>query len=144
MDAPAHTFTVTHDDPFMIALPFDPRAMFGRARPPVVVAVNGHVYRSTVAIMRGCAFVPFRASHRAAAGIKPGAPFEVTLTLDTAPRTVDAPDDLRAALEAAGIWDRWTVLSYTHQREHVDAIGGAKRPETRARRIAACVAALSA
>ena len=143
MDAPSRTFTVRPDDPFMIELPFNPRAVFGRARPPVVVAVNGHVYRSTVAIMSGRTFVPFRASNRKAAGIRPGAPFEVTLALDTAPRTVDAPDDLRAALEGAGAWERWTALSYSRQREHVDAIEDAKRPETRARRIAGWVAALS-
>jgi hypothetical protein len=142
MDPPSRTFTVTPDDPFAIELPFDPRAVFGRARPPVVVAVNGFCYRSTVAIMSGRTFVPFRASNREAAGIRPGDPFEVTLTLDTAPRTVEAPEDLRTAIEAAGAWERWTALSYTRQREQVDTIEGAKRPETRARRIANCVTAL--
>ena len=31
--------------------------------------------------------------------------------------------------------ERWRALSYSHQREHVEAIGEAKKPETRARRI---------
>jgi uncharacterized protein YdeI (YjbR/CyaY-like superfamily) len=35
--------------------------------------------------------------------------------------------------------ERWRELSYTHQREHVEAIEEAKKPETRARRIAAAV-----
>ena len=38
-----------------------------------------------------------------------------------------------------GAIDRWRALSFTHQREHVEAIEGAKKPETRARRIAATV-----
>lgn len=143
-DAPSRSFTIVPDDEFRIALPFDPRTVFGSARAPVTVAINGHVYRSTVTMMGGSPWVPLRRSNREAAGVVAGEPFEVTLTLDTAPRTVDAPDDLRAALEAAGAWDRWTKLSYTHQREHVEAIEEAKKPETRERRIARCVAALAA
>lgn len=126
-----------------IPLPFDARAVFGKARPPVVVEVDGYSFRSTVAVMGGEAFVPFRKSHREAAGVVDGDAFTVTLTLDTAPRTVDAPDDLRAALEAAGAWERWQAVSYTHQREHVEAIEEAKKPETRARRVAKCVTMVS-
>ncbi|HEY3004739.1 MAG TPA: YdeI/OmpD-associated family protein, partial [Kribbellaceae bacterium] len=36
-------------------------------------------------------------------------------------------------------WERWQELSYTHQREHVEAIEEAKKPETRARRIEGAV-----
>lgn len=142
-DPPRRTFTVTPGDAFMIEPPFDPRAVFGRARPPVVVTINGHSYRSTVAIMSGRTFVPLRRSHREAAGVRAGAAFEVTLTLDTAPRTIDAPADLCAALAAAGVWDSWERLSFTHRREHAEAIEGAKTADTRARRIARCVAALA-
>ena len=147
-DEPSRTFVVAPATPGggevgRIVLPFDARAAWGRARPPVTVAVNGHRFRSTVAVMNGEQFVPFRRSARDAAGVTDGEPFEVTLTLDTAPRTVDPPADLRAALAAAGAWDRWERLSFTHQREHVEAIEEAKRPETRARRIAKCVAMLA-
>ncbi len=139
MSGHARTFTVVPDDEFQIALPFDPKAVFGSARAPVVVAINSHSFRSTVTMMGGSPWVPFRRSNRKAAGVAVGVPFEVTLTLDTAPRTVDAPADLRAALEAAGAWARWEKLSFTHQREHVEAIEGAKKPETRERRIVKCV-----
>ena len=123
-----------------IHLPFDPRAVFGRARAPVYVTINGYTYRSTVAIMAGEAWVPLRRSHREAAGVREGEPLEVTLTLDTDPRTVEPPADLRVALEGAGAWGRWEELAFTHQREHVEAVEGAKKPETRARRIEKCVA----
>ena len=140
---PSRTFTVTPDDEFMIEPSFDPRAVFGKARAPVRVAINGHEYRSTIAVMGGRVFVPLRRSNREAAGVRAGEPFEVALTLATAPRTVEAPDDLRAALEAAGLWERWQKLSFTHQREHVEAVEGAKKLETRGRRIAKCVAMLT-
>ena len=37
--------------------------------------------------------------------------------------------------EEAGVWRKWQELSYSHQREYVEAVEGAKRPETRERRI---------
>jgi uncharacterized protein YdeI (YjbR/CyaY-like superfamily) len=62
------------------------------------------------------------------------------LDLDTDKREVTAPADLVRALKATpGASDRWRALSYSHQREHVDAIEDAKKPETRARRVAAAI-----
>jgi hypothetical protein len=122
-----------------IPVPVDPRAVFGRARPPVVVTVAGHRYRSTVAIMSGKVFVPFRAGHRAAAGVKAGDKVQVTLTLDTEPRVVEVPHDLAAALDAASLRPAFDLLSFTDQRERAEAVETAKRPETRVRRIAAIV-----
>ena len=143
--APSRTFPLTLlEGSLQVVLPFDPRTVFGRARPPVVVTIGDYTYRSTVCTMRGVTFVPLRRSHREGAGVVEGTPVDVTLTLDTEPRSIAAPDDLRAALEEAGAWDRWQKLAYTHQREHVEAVEGAKKPETRARRIAKCVATLSA
>lgn len=144
---PSRTFTWTvpkGDAIGHIPVPFDQRAVFGRARPPVVVAVDGHVYRSTVAIMGGETFVPLRRSHREAAGVTPGRTVEVTLTLDTAPRDVTLPVDLAAAIDAAGLGAAWDKLGYSHRREHVDAIDAAKKPDTRTRRIAAALALLAA
>lgn len=66
---------------------------------------------------------------------------KVTLTLDEQPRTVTPPRDLLSTLKAAGAGTlaKWHALSFTHQREHAEAVAGAKEPETRARRIARCV-----
>ena len=61
---------------------------------------------------------------------------KVTLTLDTEKREVKPPKDFVTALKAAPpAWERWRALSFSHQREHVEAIMEAKRPETRVRRI---------
>lgn len=142
---PSRTFMVTPaaGELLQIRLPFDPKAAFGKTRAPVTVAIGDYRYRSTVFAMGGEVFVPLRRSHREAAGVVEGQPLTVTLTLDTAPRTVEVPDDLRAALQAAGAWDRWEKLAFTHQREQVEAIEGAKKAETRARRLATCFAAVT-
>lgn len=50
------------------------------------------------------------------------------------------PADLVKALKAVpAAWKRWSELSHSHRREHVDAIEEAKKPETRARRIESAV-----
>ena len=139
-ETPSITFTCTLVDEGAIPIDFDQRAVFGSARPPVVVRLNGHSYRSTIAVMSGVTFVPLRRSNREAAGVESGQTIEVTLTLDTAPRTVEAPRELAEALEIAGVRAGWDRLSYTAQREQVEAVEGARRPETRERRIAAAVA----
>jgi hypothetical protein len=119
-----------------IPLTFDPKPVFGKVRAPVKVTVNGYTYQSTIAAMGGPPCIPLRRSNREAAGLEGGETLEVRLDLDTAKREVRPPADLVRALKAApGLWERWRALSYTHQREHVEAIEGAKKPETRARRI---------
>lgn len=126
-----------------VEVPFDPKAAFGKVRAPVTVTLNGYTYRSTIAAMGGVVCVPLRRSHREAAGLEGGEKLRVTLTLDEAPRVVEPPKDLVKALKATPrAWERFRELSFTHQREYAEAVAEAKRPETRARRIAATVATL--
>ena len=112
-------------------------------RPPVVVNVNGYEYRSTVAPMGGKYLLPFSADRRQESGIQGGDAIDVELTLDTAQRTVELPDDRQSALNssvtAAAAWDE---LSYTHRKQHVRSVLDAKKAETRTRRISAVVAKL--
>ena len=125
-------------DTSMCALPltFDPKLVFGRIRAPVKVTLNGYTYRSTIAAMGGPPFIPLRKSNREAAGLKGGETVEVRLELDTEKREVNPPADFVKALKAAPpAWERWRELSYTLQREYVEALAGAKKPETRARRL---------
>ncbi len=124
----------------IIPLTFDPKPIFGKVRAPVKVTMKGYTYRSTIAAMGGPPCIPLRKSHREAAGLVGGETLTVRLDLDTDPREVTPPADLLRALEATpGAWDRWRALSYTHQREHAEAIEAARKPETRARRIAAAI-----
>jgi len=115
----------------------------GGKRPPVVVTVNGgYSYRSTVVPYAGKILFPLAAAHRKAAGVKAGDTIEITLTLDTAPRTVEVPDDLADALARSGKRAAFDALSYTHRKEHVHAVETAKGADTRQRRIAKAIAML--
>src|ERR1700744_3692259 len=70
------------------------------ARPPIAVTINGHTWRSRVALMRGQRLVGISAANRAAARIAEGDAVEVELVLDEAPRVVAEPPDLPEALDA--------------------------------------------
>jgi hypothetical protein len=113
-------------------------------RPPVVVHIGGHRYRSTVAAYGDVYMLPLSQEHRAAAGVEAGETVEITLELDTQPRMVDVPDDLAAALvERPGLRAAFDALSYTARKEHVRQVITAKAAETRQRRIAKIVAGLA-
>lgn len=119
-------------------------ALGGRKRPPVIVTMNGFTYRSTVAAYGDVYMLPLSQERRAAAGVAPGDVVEVTLELDTAPRTVELPDDLAAALAAQPVARAaFDALSYTARKEHVSQVTEAKAQETRERRITKIVAGLS-
>lgn len=128
-----------------IPVPFDPKEVFGKVRAPVAVTINGHTFRSTIARMGGETFIPLRKSNREAAGVEGGDRVKVRIAADTEARVVDVPVDLAQALKAeAGLWNLWQALSYTHQREWVESVLGAKKPETRRRRVAKVVSVLGA
>ena len=127
-----------------IEVPFDPKTVFGKTRVPVKVTLNGYTYRSTIASMGGRFLIPLRKSNREAAGLTGDETLYVRLDLDTDERTIKPPADFTKALKATPpAWDRWKELSFSHQREHVEAIEGAKKPETRARRIETSVAEIA-
>jgi hypothetical protein len=112
-------------------------------RPAVTVTLHAHSYRTTVAPMGGRFYVPVSAEVRKASGVAAGDELDVRIELDTAPRTVDVPPDLTAALAAdPALGPAWEKLSYTHQREWVRSVLEAKKPETRERRIQAAVRSL--
>ncbi|MDQ4125805.1 MAG: YdeI/OmpD-associated family protein [Actinomycetota bacterium] len=106
-------------------------------RPAVTVTINGYTYRSTIASMGGRFMLPLSAENRTAAGVAAGDAVDVDVELDTAPRTVEVPDDLRRALAGdAAAKERFESLPYSHRKEHVRALESAKKPETRERRLA--------
>lgn len=117
-------------------------ALGGGGRPAVRVVVNGYEFVSTVGARGGRALVPFSAERRAASGLSGGDPIDVTLELDTAPRSVAVPDDLSSALEEAGLTAGFAALSPSARKAHVLAVEGAKTAGTRERRVAAVVSAL--
>ena len=123
-----------------VPVPFDPKVAFGKLRAPVRVTLNGYTYRSTIASMGGTVCIPLRRSNREAAGLEGGETLDVEIALDTEKRVVKPPRELVNALKAKPpAWDRWREMSFSHQREYAEAIDEARKPETRARRIAEAV-----
>lgn len=119
-------------------------ALGSHKRPPVKVTIGGYTYRSTVAVMDGNFMLPLSAENRDAAGVKAGDEIDVTLELDTEPRTVTLPDDLAAALAAQpGATEAFDTLAPSMRKEYVRQVESAKAQATRERRIAGIVAKLS-
>lgn len=105
-------------------------------RPKVTVTLNGYTYRSTVSAYGDVYMLPLSQERRAAAGVKAGDEVEITLALDTEPRTVEVPDDLAAALAAKpGATEAFEKLSYSTRKEYARQVTEAKAQETRERRI---------
>ena len=76
--------------------------------------------------MGGRFLIPFSSDKRAATGLKGGERITVELTLDTAPRTVEVPADLAAALDAAGLREAFDRLAPSARKAHVTNVEGAK------------------
>ncbi len=119
-----------------VRVPLDVPAVFGRVRARVVVTINLHAWPSTVMRYGDEYFLPVNRANRTAAGVEAGAAVTVDLAADDAPRTVEVPDDLAAALAAApGARAAFDGFAFTHRREWVEWVTEAKRPETRERRV---------
>jgi hypothetical protein len=114
-------------------------ALGGKGRIAVEATFDGVAYRGSVVSMGGAEVISVLKDIRTRLGKQPGDSIAVTLTADTAPRSVEVADDLRAALDQAGLADTFTGLGYSHQREYVTWIDEARKPDTRARRIAQTV-----
>jgi Domain of unknown function (DUF1905)/Bacteriocin-protection, YdeI or OmpD-Associated len=125
-----------------IQVPDDVVEKLGKGkRPPVVVTLGGYTYRTTVAPMGGDYWIPLAAEHREAAGVAAGQEVDVRIELDDAPREVALPDDLAAAMDDAAR-TTFAGLAPSHKKEWVRWVEEAKKPETRATRIAKTVESL--
>jgi hypothetical protein len=141
------TFTTTllqNGNNVGIEIPDDVVAELGGKRVPVVITIDGgYTYRNTTAVMGGKNLVGVSSEHRAASGVVGGQVVEITMVRDDAPREVEVPPALAAALEAdpvaAAAWDK---LAYSHRKEHARAISEAKAEDTRDRRVAKAIAML--
>jgi hypothetical protein len=127
-----------------IRIPFDVPQVFGtRGRVPVRGTLNGAPFRSSLSPYGRIHYLGINRTLREQAGVQAGDLVEIALEKDDEPRQVSLPPDFAQALRenpaAQAAWDR---LSYSHQREHVQAVEEAKKPETRMRRIEKAIAQL--
>lgn len=115
----------------------------GGKKPLVVVTLNNYVYRSAVAKMADKFLISLSAENRKNAGLKGGDEVEVTLILDTAPRTVEVPEELQKALDknktAKAAFEK---LAPSKKKAMVISISEAKSEETKVRRIEKAIESL--
>jgi Bacteriocin-protection, YdeI or OmpD-Associated/Domain of unknown function (DUF1905) len=112
-------------------------------KPPVLVTIGSHTYRSTVATRGDRYLVGVSAENRALAGVSAGDEVVVDLELDTRPREVTVPPDLAHALEGDPEARRFfDGLSFSQKRWYVLPIEGAKKEETRRQRVSKAVSML--
>jgi hypothetical protein len=108
----------------------------GARRFPVVATVNGYTWRTSVARMGGEFLLGLNKEVRQGAGVEAGDEVDVTVELDTAPREVEVPEALAAALaadpQARASFDQ---LAFSHRKEYARWVAEAKQQETRQRRV---------
>jgi hypothetical protein len=108
----------------------------GAKRFPAATTINGHRLRTTVVKMRGEFLFGLSKAARQEASIEIGDTMTFTLELDQAPREVEVPAALAAALDSDPEAKRaFEGLAYTHRKEFARWIDEAKREETRERRV---------
>jgi hypothetical protein len=119
------------------------KALGGGKRPAVSITINGHSWKSRVAIMRGRYLIGLSNANRHAAGVVTGDEVDVEVEIDAEPRVVVEPADFAHALDAdPAARAAYERLSHSRKREHVLAIERAKKAETRNRLIGKTLATL--
>ena len=128
-----------------VDIPDEVVAALGGKRVAVKVTANGFTFRTTTAVMNGRQMVGFNTANRKAAGLEPGVPVSITIENDDEPRVVEVPAELTKAFRTRKTAKKtWDSLSYTHQREYAEWIEGAKKTETRERRVDKAIERLDA
>jgi hypothetical protein len=115
-------------------LPFDTREVWGKAKVPVKVTINGYTWRSTVGNQGGIQYIVVNADARLHAGVKAGDVVTIMLEPDTEKREIEIPVQLQRAL-GAKLTEKLNRLSFTHKKEFVVWYSEAKQEDTRARRV---------
>ena len=120
-----------------VEVPFDVEAVLGSKRPKVKAMIEGVPYRGILTRMgTECHLLIILKEIRAQTGKTFGDEVKITVELDTEPRVIEVPAELKKLFktekEAKAFFEK---LSYTHQREYVNWINEAKREETRQNRI---------
>lgn len=125
-------------------VPFSVPDLYGtNGRLEVKAVIDGHPFLGTLLPSRNGHYLAFNQAMKSACKKKLGDSVHVVMEPDTAPRAIELPDDVRAALEAdpnaKALFDR---LPDYWKREQLTKITSAKQPETRARRLRALLTLL--
>jgi len=118
-------------------VPFNvPEVYRTKAQVKVRGTIDGYPYRGSIANMGEGHCMVVKKEIRQAIGKSAGDTVKVVMDIDTEPRIVEVPEDFQQVLnnnpKAKEIFD---TFSYTHKKEYVQWIEGAKKQETRENRI---------
>jgi hypothetical protein len=121
------------------------RKLGAKGRIAVRASFNGIPYRGSIMRMGSVSMLGVTKGIMAEAGVDTGDTLDVVVENDDTPREVAVPAELSAAFKRSPAARKaWDSLSYTARKEHAASIEGAKKPETRERRVAKVLDALGA
>jgi hypothetical protein len=109
-----------------------------RGRVPVTLEVNGHPFKAFAALMgNGTHGIVFNKTMQKTASVSQNDVVDVTLEVDSSPRTVEVPPELAAELRKSKVAKTFfDELAYTHKKDFAGWITDAKRQETKSQRLA--------
>ena len=117
-------------------------AMFSSKRPPVLASVDGTEYRSRLMVYGGVSYLGLRKDLLRRIGRQAGDEVTIELVEEDEPppeaeaEVADPPELLAALAEDPAAETAYAALPPSHRREYARWIGEAKKPETRAERVA--------
>lgn len=118
-----------------LIIPPELAAEWGAGPKAVRGTISGRPFRGTVSRGEGVLRMPVPRELREQAGVRSGDTVDVEIELDTDPRPIKLPDELRAVFEenpeVARLYDR---LPLSQRRAWAAYVAEAKRAETRKRR----------
>jgi hypothetical protein len=128
-----------------VPIPFDPNAAWGvKNRHYIRGTVNGCIVRGSLGSDGTAYFLPLGAAWRRDNGLEAGAKVAVELAPEGPQAATLAPDVAAALAAAPQAKTFFEGLATFYRNTYIKWIEGAKRPETRAARIAEMVALLNA
>lgn len=118
-------------------------ALGAHGRTSVRGTIQGQPFRGWLTPDHGVYSLEVPPAQRQRLGVKVGDTLRIDLEIDEEPRSITLPTLLAQALAAHPLAaDAWERMSLSRRREFVQAIEGAKKPDTRARRIEKIIASL--
>ncbi len=112
----------------------------GGKRAAVRVTVEGRTARLRLGVMGGLNVIGLSKANRVALAVELGDEVTVLIEVDEAPREVDVPEELAAALAADPVAGAaYERLAFTHRKEYAVWVTSAVRAETRERRVAQAI-----
>jgi hypothetical protein len=103
-------------------LPFDTREVWGNAKVPVKVTINGYSWRGTVGNRGGIQYIVVKAAACRGAGVKAGDFVTITHEPDTEKREIEIPMELQRYLARSSPRNSMPCHSLTKKRNSLSGI----------------------